>query len=120
MLVIESLIELVPLTATQQSHVFLGRHGLAGGVFHRGCDNDLDKLALDNVGRGGRVEWSIESDNAAKSGFRVGTECAPVSLVNIIRDGDATGIGVFDDDAGRVVELFYALECRVGIGNIVE
>ena len=44
---------------------------------------------------------------------------AVVGVHQVARDGNAAGVGVFDDDAGRGVEGFNALKRGVGVGQVV-
>ncbi|MNR67255.1 hypothetical protein D3C85_1911570 [compost metagenome] len=42
-----------------------------------------------------------------------------IGCQNIVAYRHATGVGVLDDNAGRFGELFHALQCRIGIGDVV-
>ena len=63
---------------------------------------------------------AVEGDDAAERRGRVGAEGAVVGLAQVGRHGDAAGVGVLDDHAGRRVELPHALERGVGVGEVVE
>ena len=69
--------------------------------------------------RGGRIELAVERDDAAECRRRVGAVREVVRGQQVCRDGDAAGIRVLDDHAGRLVELAHALEGRVGIREVV-
>src|SRR5690606_5896113 len=105
--------------AHQQAHVFLFRNDFADTIRHARRDDHFDELTVDDGFRGRRIEFTVEGDNAAEGGFGVRRKGQIVSFANGFGDCDTAWVCVFDDDAGRLVELFYAFECGVGIGDVV-
>lgn len=108
-----------PLAANQHAHVLFRR-----GDFQRffGCgwrDDHFDKLTGDDGLRGFRIQLAVEGDNAAERGGRVGFVGAIVGIHNGGAYCDAAWVGVLDDNAGRLAELFHAFQRGVGIGNVV-
>ena len=93
---------------------------LGRGVTDRRCYDSLDELPVDNGVRCRRIERLIERDNAAERGDGIGCKGAPISLRNRVRLCGATGIGMFDNDAGRsAFKLVHALNCGIGIRDVV-
>src|SRR5690554_462329 len=113
-----------PLAAFEQAHI-----GLAGDRFtgrsadYRG-NYDLDKLALDDGAGGFAVKLAVEGDNAAKGRLAVGGIGAIVGQANaafiLWYHSNATGVGMFDDYAGRLAEVLYAFQCGIGVRYDVE
>jgi hypothetical protein len=86
----------------QHAQVLLGgEDGARVGGDLRG-DDHLGELAGDGFGRR-FVDGAVEGDDAAEGRGRVGLEGLSVGLQRRRRDGDAAGVGVLDDDAGRHV-----------------
>jgi hypothetical protein len=65
------------------------------------------------------VDRTVEGDDAAKGGCRVGLEGFFVGREEADIDRHAAGIGVLDDDAGRRVEGLDTFPGGVGIGDVV-
>src|SRR5690606_13060144 len=88
-----------------------------------GRNNDLDKLALDDgLGRLG-IQFTVEGDNAAEGRFAVGGKGQLVGLadaaVGFRYHGHTAGVGVLDDDTGRLAEALHTLQRRIGVGHVV-
>ena len=109
-----------PETAFEQPHVLFRGDDFARFFGDRGGDNDFDELVIDD-GLGGRaVEFPVDGDDAAESRFGVGGKSPLVSFEQILAEGHAAGVGVFDDNAGRTfVELLDAFKSTVGIADVV-
>ena len=86
---------------------------------HGGCRQHFDELALEDRGRGGRVELAVEGDDAAVGGGRIGAVGTLVGVEGCCRHRDPTGVGVLDDDAGGLGELPYALDGGIRVRNVV-
>src|SRR2546421_3517571 len=111
--------ELRPLPEHQHPYVGLaGQHARGRGV-HGGCRQHLDELALEDRGRGGRVELAVEGDDAAVRGARIGAVGTPVGVEGRGRHGDPAGVGVLDDDAGGLRELAHALDGGIRVHYVV-
>lgn len=82
-------------------------------------DDHFDELARDDRLRGFSIQLAVKGNDAAERGGRVGFVSAIVGVKNRVADGNAARVGVLDDNAGRLVELFYTLQRRIGIGNVV-
>ena len=109
-----------PGTALQQAHIFLGGDRLGRFRADLGGDDHFHELAIDDGLRGLAVQTLVEGDDAAEGGFRIGLIGAVIRLQQAGAVGDAAGVGVLDDDAGRaVVELLDAFEGGVGVGDVV-
>ena len=66
-----------------------------------------------------RIQFAIESNDAAKGRSRIGAIGAFVGVGDRVAARHAAGIGMLDDHACRRVELPHALERRVAVGDIV-
>src|SRR5690606_25566898 len=112
-----------PLTALQQPYVGLGSHHLACLGTDAGGNDDLDELALDDGAGGSGVQFAVEGDDAAEGGFAVGGERQIIGLADASvlfgYHGDTAGVGMLDDDAGRLAEALHTLQRRIGIGHVV-
>jgi len=110
-----------PFTAGQHPHIgFPGQDGLGIRV-NAGGDDNLDKLALDDGPAGGGIQRLVEGDNATEGRGRIGTVGTIIGVQQRSAHGDTAGIGMFDDDAGRLSgKRLDAFQGRVGIGDIVE
>lgn len=108
-----------PLAALEQPHVLLGGDRVASLLADGGGDDHLDELAFDDGLGGGAIQFTVEGDDAAKGGGGVGLPGALVGAQQVAADGHAARVGVLDDDTGRLVELFDALQRRVGVGDVV-
>ncbi len=86
---------------------------------HGGCRQHFDELALEDRGRGGRVELAVEGDDAAVRGSRIGAVGTLVGVQRCGRHGDPAGVGVLDDDAGGLTELAHALDGGIRVSNVV-
>ena len=83
----------------EHAHVFLFReHGKRGNVNLR-RNQHFDEL-LGDRGRGRRIEFAIERDDAAERGRGVRRERQAIGGERIGRDGDTARIRVLDDHAG--------------------
>src|SRR5881394_1194927 len=112
-------VDLRPLPQHQHPYVGLaGQHARGGGV-HGGCRQYLDELALEDRGRGGRVELAVEGDDAAVRGSRIGAVGSLVGVQRCGRHGDPAGVGVLDDDAGGLRELAHALDGGIRVHDVV-
>ena len=109
-----------PLTTLKQAHIFLGGNcfGSFGRYFR--CDDYFGELLVDNQLCGVGIQFAVEGDNTAKGGFWIGCKSQLVSGLDVSRNGNAAGVGVFNDDAGGLVKQFDGFQCGVGIGNVVE
>ncbi len=111
--------ELRPLPEHQHPYVGLaGQHARGRGV-HRGRRQHLDELALEDRGRGRRVELAVEGDDAAVRGARIGAVGTRVGVERRGRHSDPAGVGVLDDDAGGLRELAHALDGGIRVRNVV-
>ena len=81
-------------------------------------DHHLGELGLERFG-GLRVERAVERQDPAESRHRIGLERLRVGFRERVGDGGAAGVGVLDDDAGRIGEALDALPCRVRVGDVV-
>ena len=113
-----------PLAAFEQAHVGLGGDDFAGfGADGRG-DDDFDELALDDGAGGFTVQLAVEGDDATEGRFAVGGIGQVISLADaafVLRHhGHAAGVGVLDDDAGRLDEALHAFKRGIGVGDVVE
>ena len=84
-----------------------------------GRENHFDELPLEDRPRGGGIDLSIEGDDAAERGGRVGAISLLVGGGCRGGDRDAAGIRVLDDDARRRLELPHALERGVAVRDVV-
>ncbi len=82
-------------------------------------DDHFDELARDDRLRGFCIQLAVKGDDAAERGGWVGFVCAIVGVENRVADGNAAWVSVLDDHAGWLIELFHALQRRIGIGNVV-
>ncbi len=114
-----SRLRLAPVADIEQPHVFLGCNRIRRVRINGRCDDDLDKLPVDD--RRGRlaVERSVERDDAAERRGRIRLESPVVGVEQRVGNGDPAGVRMFHDHAGRMVELFDALQRRIGIGDVV-
>src|SRR5688572_15591296 len=102
----------------QHAHVcFAGEYLLRIGLDAR-RDDHLGKLLANGFG-GGAVERTVEGEDAAESGHRVGREGARVSFAQVGAGRDPAGVGMLDDDARRLAEALHAFPRRVGVGDVV-
>ena len=120
MFIVKAVYRRIPLPTAEQAHVFLVCDHLDRIVIYCRRNNNFDELLFDNCLRGARVERAVKGYDAAERGFRISAESILVCIVDIIRRRDTAGIGMFDDNAARCFELLDALECRIGIGNVVK
>src|SRR5690554_1487355 len=110
----------VQLAAGQQAHVLFGRDNVDRLGGHARGDDHLHKLTVHNgLGRG-RVQFAVERDDTAKSRGGIGSEGQIVGLPDVAANGDAAGVGMFDNHAGRVRKRLDAFQCGVGIGDVVK
>ena len=65
------------------------------------------------------IEFSIECDDTAESRFGIGLQRFPVGVQQIFSGRDTTGVGMFDDDAGRFIEVLDAFPVGIRICYIV-
>ena len=110
---------MAPVAAGEQSHVLLGRDHLQRRGTHSRRDDHFDELSLDDGLCGFCVQLPVEGNDAAKGGFRVGGKGEVVGVQQRRGDGHATGVGVFDDHAGRFGEILHTLQCGVGVRHVV-
>ena len=66
------------------------------------------------------IERAVERDNAAERRRGVGLVSLIVGVLDVIGTGNATGIGMLDDHAGRFSEQADALDRCISIGDVVE
>ena len=76
-------------------------------------------MLVDDCAGGFCIETTVESNDAAECRFRVSVESSRISIVNIIVYGNATWIGVFNNNAGGLLELLNAFQRRIGIAYVV-
>ena len=109
-----------PGAAGEYTYVLFGGQDGQGIRVHRGCDDHLDELALDDGLGGDRVQRAVEGDDAAEGRCRVGDIGLLVGIQHTVRHRHAAGVGVFDDDAGGLIEGLDAFEGGIGVGDVVE
>ena len=113
-----------PFAALEQAHVGFAGDDVARGLRDPGCDDHLDELTLDDGLGGFAVQLAVEGDDAAERRLAVGGVGQIVGLADaafIFRyHGDAAGVGMLDDHAGRLGEALHALQRGVGVGHVVE
>ncbi len=108
-------------TGGQKAEIGLGGNDRLGLVADRRCDDHLGE-ELDDLFRGGRVEHLVERDDAAEGRGGIAGEGPLVGLDQARAGGDAAGVGVLDDRAGRALfgrELGNQLEGRIRIIDVV-
>src|SRR5690606_26784529 len=97
-----------PFAALEQTHVGLGGDHVAGrlGDFRR--DDHFDELTLDDGLGSLRIQLAVEGDDAAERRLGIGGVGQVVGLADaalfVGGHGHAAGVGVLDDDAGRLDE----------------
>ncbi len=84
------------------------------------CDDNFYELLV-NDGRGDfSVHQLIESNDTAETRNRIGRKCIQIGLAVVTAHGDTTGIGVFDDDAGRLLaKLIDTFQGGIRIVDVV-
>src|SRR5690606_41047061 len=87
--------------------------------FDLGRDDQLYELTIENSAGDVHSERSIEGDDAAECGRRIGAIRLFVRGQRIRCNRRAARVGVLDDHAGRFGELAYALERSVAVGDVV-
>ena len=91
-----------------------------GRVVHGWGDDHFHELLLQHCLHGVGVELPVEGDDAAKGGLGVRSERTLVCVQQISRHRDAAGVGMLDDHTRRsVMELLYATQSGIGIGDVV-
>ncbi|KTQ67987.1 hypothetical protein NS226_23790, partial [Aureimonas ureilytica] len=73
----------------------------------------------DNGLCGRLVQFTVKRNNTAKCRGRIGLVSALVSRQNGLADGHAARISMLYNDARGLSEFFYALQCCIGIRNVV-
>ncbi len=113
-----------PLAAFEQADVGLAGDHIAGCLGNLGRDDHLDELTLDDGLGGFAIQLAVEGDDAAEGRLAVGGVGQVIGLADaafVFRyDGDATGVGMLDDHAGRLGEALHAFQRGVGVGHVVE
>ncbi|MPL60780.1 hypothetical protein SDC9_06342 [bioreactor metagenome] len=104
----------------QQPHVLLLCHDRLRRLVDGGGDDDLREDLGDRLG-GFRVERLVQRDDAAEGRGAVAVEGALVGVEQAGAGGDATGVGVLDDRAGRGLGAEFGDEFkgRVGVVDVV-
>ena len=110
----------IPGAGFQHANVRFGRQQGQGGRIDVGREDDLDELPVDDgLGRF-RIQRAVEGDDAAERGSRVGRVGPVIGLGQAGAQRHAAGVGMLDDDAGRLrAETLDALQRRVGVGDVV-
>jgi len=72
----------------------------------------------DAFGRRG-IQRAVHRDDAAEGRYGIAPQCQIPGLRQIRTLRHAAWIGVFDDHHGGLIELGDALECRVGIVQVI-
>ena len=113
-----------PFAAFEQAHVGLGGHHFTGGGADFRGDDHFDELTLDDGLGGFAIQLAVEGDDAAECRLGIGGVGQVVGLADaafVFRyHGHAAGVGVLDDDAGRLDEALHAFQRGVGVGDVVE
>ena len=102
----------------QQAQVLLGGEDSLGLLVGAGGDDHLGEDVGDQPGVG-PGQAPVDGDDAAEGRDRVALQRPGIGRRQIAAHGDAAGVGVFDDDAGRGLELGDQLIGGVGVGDIV-
>ena len=102
----------------QQAHVGLVLHDGQGILAEAGSQQHFDELLGHGLG-GVAVDRAVEGDDAAEGRGGIGREGAPVGLQRAVTNGHAAGVGVLDDDAGRLLEGLHAFPGGIGISDVV-
>src|SRR5690606_39020392 len=112
-----------PLAALEQTHVGFGRDHFAGFGADAGGNDDLDELALDDGAGGGSVQLAVEGNDAAEGRLAVGSKGHVIGLADAAfvfgNHSHTAGVGVLDDDAGRLGETLHAFQGGIGVGDVV-
>src|SRR5690554_4292400 len=109
----------VEFAAGQKAYVLLGSNNLDRFWRHARGNNDFHKLAIhDGLGSRG-VQFPVKGNDAAERRSGVGGEGQVVGLQDVGTDGYATGVGVLDDDTGRVGKRLNAFQGGIGVGYVV-
>src|SRR5690606_25664316 len=109
----------VEFAAGQQAYILLGGHNLDRfRRYARGNDHFHELTVHDGFSRR-RIQFPVKGDDATKGRCRVGGKGQVVGLQDVGTDGHATGVGVLDDDTGRVGKGFHTFQRRIGVGHVV-
>src|SRR5690554_149519 len=109
----------VEFAAGQKAYVLLGSNNLDRFRRHAQSNNDFHKLAIHDGLGGSGIQFPVKGDDAAKGGRGVGGKGQVVGLQDVGTDGHTTGVGMLDDDTGRVRERFDAFQRSIGVGHVV-
>jgi hypothetical protein len=104
----------------QYPHIALGGGDGERVIVHGRREDHFHELPANDGLRGGGIQRTVESDDAAKSGSGIGAIGAFVGTDGVFRHRDAARVGVLDDDAGGCLELAHAFPSGVGIRQVVE
>ena len=108
------------IAAAQQADIRLACKFLQGTITESRCNNDFDKLFVYNGGGDLGLHQLIEGNDAAKTRNRVGGEGFQIGLGITASDRHAAGVGVFDNDTGRLlVKLVDTLQRSISIVDVV-
>src|SRR5690625_2673706 len=109
-----------PRAGSKYSNILLRSGYGQRRCFDLWCDDNLDKLALDDEASRFLIERPVEGNNAAERAGWIASISKLIGLAKIGTDSNPAGVGVLDDDAGRLCKRLDAFQGRVGIGNIIE
>src|SRR5690554_4103376 len=109
----------VEFAAGQKAYVLLGSNNLDRFRRHARGDDHFHKLAIHDGLGGSGIQFPVKGDDAAKGGRGVGGKGQVVGLQDVGTDGHTTGVGMLDDDTGRVRERFDAFQRSIGVGHVV-
>lgn len=102
----------------QQAQVLFGGEDGPGLLVSAGGDDHLGEDVGDQPGVGAG-QGAVDGDDAAEGRDGVALQRPGIGGRQIAAHGDAAGVGVFDDDAGRGLELGDQLIGGVGVGDVV-
>ena len=106
--------------ALKQTNIRFAGKPFDGAVAERRCNNDLNKLLIQDGRCDLVLNQFVKSDNAAEARNRVGGKRILIGLGIVFPGSYATGVCVFDDDTGRLLaELANTFQCRIRIIDIV-
>ena len=103
----------------EHAHVLFRGGQLERGLGNAGCNDDLDELVGNDLCRRRFVQFTVEGDDAAKCGSRIGGIGQFVSIERYIRNRHAARIGMLDNDTGGLLESLDTLPGCVGIADVV-
>ena len=103
-----------------EAQILFGRKALARFRGEGGRSDGFDEELGDLFGRGFSIDVAIDADDSAECGDGIARERLLIGLENRWSRCGAAGIGVLDDDDGRLVEFLRKFPAGIEVDEVVE